>query len=67
MEERKCCFGYGLWGVGEPCPIGYLDAQDGMPTLPCPVCGANKNPIKTEDFKAPKDKMMRKSKTKKVA
>jgi hypothetical protein len=47
-KEKKCntCEGFGLWGMGDPCPIGPMDASDGMPTIACPECGANKNPIK---------------------
>jgi len=26
--------------------MGPMDAADGMPTLPCPSCGACKNPVK---------------------
>ena len=36
--------GYGLWSDGTA-PMGPLDAGDGFPTIPCPECGANKNPI----------------------
>lgn len=42
----KTCYGYGLWGVGDACPMGRIDASDGMPTIPCPECGANANPVK---------------------
>ena len=38
--------GYGLWAIGDPSPMGPIDAGDGMPTIPCPTCGANANPIK---------------------
>lgn len=42
MKKKKCstCYGYGLLGIGEPCPIGRMDAEDGMPTKKCPECGA---------------------------
>lgn len=44
--EKKCktCYGYGLWGIGQACPMGPMDASDGLPTKPCPECGANANP-----------------------
>ena len=32
------CYGYGLWALGEPCPIGKLDSQD-CPSKKCPECG----------------------------
>lgn len=50
MEKtKKClsCYGYGMWTVGLSAPMGPIDASDGMPTTPCPECGANANPIKT--------------------
>ena len=42
----KCntCNGFGMWAMGDPSPMGYIDGQDGMPTIPCPECGSNKNP-----------------------
>lgn len=39
------CHGFGMWSIGDPSPMGVLDANDGMSTIPCPECGANKNPI----------------------
>lgn len=48
MEKiKKCstCNGYGLWSFGDPSPMGEMDANDGTPTIKCPECGANKNPI----------------------
>lgn len=42
----KICYGYGLWAMGDPSPMGRMDASDGMPTIPCPECGANANPLK---------------------
>jgi len=39
------CYGYGLWGWGDPSPMGPLDASEGTPTIACPECGANANPI----------------------
>ena len=48
-EQKKgsctSCWGYCLWHDGLS-PMGPLDAQDGMPTIPCPECGANANPQK---------------------
>lgn len=46
MDETKCqtCFGHGLWGIGDPVPIGGMDAREGYPTVACPECGANRNP-----------------------
>jgi hypothetical protein len=46
-----CCYGFGLWAWGVPSPMGSMDARDGMPTIKCPVCGANKNPRKLEPKK----------------
>jgi hypothetical protein len=45
--KGKCdtCFGFGLWPDGTA-PMGPMDAEDGMPTIACLKCGANKNPIK---------------------
>lgn len=45
-EENQCttCYGYGLWAMGDPSPMGPLDASGGMPTISCPVCGADANP-----------------------
>jgi hypothetical protein len=45
MTKCKTCRGYGLWYYGDPSPMGPVDASDGMPTIPCPECGANANPI----------------------
>ena len=39
------CYGYGLWAIGGPSPMGPTDAEDGYPTIPCKSCGANANPI----------------------
>lgn len=46
VNKYKCprCYGYGLWGIGSPVPMGPLDVQDGEPTIACPSCGANANP-----------------------
>jgi hypothetical protein len=47
INAKKCgtCWGNGLWPDGTA-PMGPMDASDGMPTIPCPECGANPNPIK---------------------
>lgn len=38
---KKCntCYGYGLWAVGDPCPMGPMDFSDGCPSKECPECG----------------------------
>jgi hypothetical protein len=38
-----------MWafGKGDGVPMGPLDAADGVPTIPCPECGANTNPIES--------------------
>jgi hypothetical protein len=51
LEElyKKCttCYGYGMWAWGNTKqPMGPMDACDGVPTLPCPECGADANPKK---------------------
>ena len=49
-KECKTCYGFGLWGIGEPSPMGPMDAGKkgyGMPTIPCPECKADWNPSKT--------------------
>jgi len=43
------CYGYGLHAMGDPSPMGPMDAADGMPTIACPTCGSNANPFKTHD------------------
>lgn len=45
MSGKACktCKGFGFWAVGRYAPIGRIDAEEGMPTLPCPECGANRN------------------------
>lgn len=42
----KTCYGYGLHALGDPSPMGPMDASDKMPTIPCPECGANANPLR---------------------
>ena len=56
--KKKCktCFGYGLWGIGEPSPMGRMDAEDGIPTIPCPECKADKNPIKRSKYDTKRSK-----------
>jgi hypothetical protein len=48
VKTCQRCYGYGLWAVGDPVPMGMIDAMDGLPTIPCPECGANANPV--EEF-----------------
>ena len=45
--KKTCgtCYGLGMWATGDPSPMGPMDAEDGMPTMKCPECGANRNPI----------------------
>lgn len=47
----KCgtCWGHGLWADGTA-PMGRMDASDGLPTMPCPECSANPNPVPTSDL-----------------
>lgn len=46
QPTNRCntCWGYGLHALGDSCPMGPMDASDGMPTIKCPECGANANP-----------------------
>ncbi len=44
MSECQHCYGYGLWAIGAPSPMGPIDASDGYPTKPCKSCGADANP-----------------------
>jgi hypothetical protein len=48
-EERKecpvCKWGLGLWAIGYPSPMGPSDGASGYPTIKCPKCGGDKNPI----------------------
>ena len=37
--ECNTCWGYGLWAVGDPCPMGRMDSRDGSPSKKCPECG----------------------------
>lgn len=38
-NECSICMGYGLWAVGDPCPMGPMDYADGCPNKKCPECG----------------------------
>jgi hypothetical protein len=42
------CLGFGMWAIGDRSPMGPMDAEDGMPTIKCPICGANANPLEEE-------------------
>ncbi len=43
-SKCKTCWGYGLWAIGDPCPMGPLDFSDGAPVKVCPECGAGGKP-----------------------
>lgn len=45
MSKCKSCYGYGFWCWGDIEPMGSIDAMDGVPTIKCPECGANPNPV----------------------
>ena len=49
MSKKKCkaCLGYGFWAWSHIAPMGQMDAEDGVPTIVCPECKANPNPIRT--------------------
>lgn len=49
MNKCGTCFGYGLWAMGDPSPMGPMDAGGGFPTLPCPECASDANPIEKDD------------------
>lgn len=36
----KTCYGYGLWKIGDPAPLGPIDFSDGTEGQTCPECGA---------------------------
>ena len=54
--KQKCrtCMGYGLWAWDSIAdryntihrPMGEMDAGDGYPTIECPECHSNHNPLK---------------------
>ena len=46
--DCEMCLGYGMWPDLTQA-MGRLDAEDGMPTVACPMCGANANSPKAED------------------
>jgi len=46
-KDCKKCYGFGMWAIGDPSPMGPMDASDGVPTIECPECGANANPNET--------------------
>lgn len=50
-EEKKCksCYGHGFWAWGDICPVGQIDAEDGVPTIKCPECGADTNPLEPDE------------------
>ena len=48
VSECDACSGFGLWAMGDPAPMGPVDASEGLPTIPCPECGANANPQKEQ-------------------
>lgn len=43
-EGSSCgtCWGYGIWAIGDPVPMGPSDAKGGMPRKECPECGEGK-------------------------
>lgn len=52
MKKNKCktCQGYGMWAIGLYTSMGKSDSTT-YPTLPCPECGADANPIKVKSNK----------------
>lgn len=53
----KTCNGYGFHSMGDCTPMGRIDASDGYPTVACPECGANPNPIKKTNTNILKSKI----------
>jgi hypothetical protein len=51
MAKCKTCFGFGIWAIGDPSPVGPIDAADGVPTKACPECGSGNPSWKTADGK----------------
>lgn len=45
MKKCKTCNGFGMWAFGVPSPVGRMDAMEGTPTIPCPECKADRNPL----------------------
>lgn len=41
-EENKCpdCYGFGIWAIGDNCPMGLLDFLDSSPVKICKSCGS---------------------------
>jgi hypothetical protein len=52
VKEKSCktCWGFGMHALGEACPMGPMDASDGMPTVACPECGADANPRQAKEM-----------------
>lgn len=48
IKECSTCQGYGMWSFGLYTSMGELDSKGGIPTLPCPSCGSNANPINNQ-------------------
>lgn len=51
QKEKECstCQGFGLWAMGDPSPMYPMDAKDGLPTIECPECHANANPVDKDE------------------
>ena len=43
------CLGFGLWAFGRMTAMGLMDAEEGFPTVECPVCKSNINPETEEE------------------
>jgi hypothetical protein len=41
-DKNNClfCYGFGIWKIGTPSPVGPIDFEDGVPTKKCPECGS---------------------------
>ncbi len=41
-KQGNCetCWGYGLWAIGQPVPMGQIDFADGMPANLCLECNS---------------------------
>ena len=44
-EHCDKCYGFGLWAKGFHSPIRKGDVDKGNPTIACPHCKANANPL----------------------
>lgn len=42
-DKCSACYGFGMHALGDPSPMGPMDASDGMPTILCPICGMSYN------------------------